>query len=105
MPTFDVLKPAAAEPIAAIVRTIFRPTGSRDGDRASAEGGGRAAEGISESGGPAGEAAEDVLAYRRFASEHQRQLHSTNVLERLNKQIKRGPNVVGIFPSAKRTLR
>jgi len=83
----------------------FRPAGSRDGDRASAEGGGRAAEGISESGGPAGEAAEDVLAYRRFASEHQRQLHSTNVLERLNKQIKQGPNVVGIFPSAKWTLR
>ncbi|PYR21835.1 MAG: hypothetical protein DMF98_21425 [Acidobacteria bacterium] len=60
---------------------------------------------MSESGGPAGEAAEDVLAYRRFASEHQRQLHSTNVLERLNNQIKQGPNVVGIFPSAKWTLR
>ena len=51
------------------------------------------------------EAAEDVLAYRRFPSEHQRQLHSTNVLERLNKEIKRRSNVVGIFPSPKSTLR
>jgi transposase-like protein len=51
------------------------------------------------------EAAEDVLAYRLFPSEHQRQLHSTNVLERLNKEIKRRSNVVGIFPSPKSTLR
>jgi transposase-like protein len=43
--------------------------------------------------------AEDVLAYRRFPGEHQRQPHSTNVLERLNKGIKRRLNVVGIFPS------
>jgi transposase-like protein len=51
------------------------------------------------------DAAEDVLAYRLFPSEHQRQLHSTNVLERLNKEIKRRSNVVGIFPSPKSTLR
>jgi hypothetical protein len=31
------------------------------------------------------DAAEDVLAYRLFPSDHQRQLHSTNVLERLNR--------------------
>ena len=51
------------------------------------------------------DAAEDVLAYRLFPSEHQRQLHSTNVLERLNKEIKRRSNVVGIFPTAKSALR
>ena len=51
------------------------------------------------------DAAEDVLAYRLFPSEHQRQLHSTNVLERLNKEIKRRSNVVGIFPSPQSTLR
>ena len=32
--------------------------------------------------------------------EHQRQLHSTNPLERLNKEIKRRANVVGILPDA-----
>ena len=51
------------------------------------------------------EAAEGVLAYRLYPSDHQRQLHSTNVLERLNKEIKRRSNVVGIFPSPSATLR
>ena len=46
-----------------------------------------------------------MLAYRRFPIEHQRQLHSTNVLERLNKEIKHRSNVVGIFPSPKSTVR
>jgi putative transposase len=51
------------------------------------------------------EAAEDVLADRLYPPDHQRQLHSTNVLERLNKEIKRRSNVVGIFPSPASTLR
>lgn len=45
------------------------------------------------------DAAEDILAYRHLPSEHHRQLHSTNPLERLNKEIKRRSNVVGIFPN------
>ena len=44
-------------------------------------------------------AEEDVLAYKRFPAEHHRQLHSTNPLERLNKEIKRRTRVVGIFPN------
>lgn len=44
------------------------------------------------------EAAEDILAYRHLPIEHQRQLHGTNPLERLKKEIKRRSNVVGIFP-------
>ena len=41
----------------------------------------------------------DVLAYKRFPAERHRQLHSTNPLERLNKEIKRRTRVVGIFPN------
>ena len=45
------------------------------------------------------DAAEDTLAYRHVPLEHQRQLHSTNPLERLNKEITRRSNIVGIFPN------
>jgi len=42
---------------------------------------------------------EDVLAYMDFPREHWAQIASTNPLERLNKEIKRRSNVVGIFPN------
>ena len=51
------------------------------------------------------EAESNVLAYMTFPKEHRTKLHSTNPLERLNGEIKRRSDVVGIFPNEDAILR
>ena len=41
----------------------------------------------------------DVLAHLNFPAAHRVKIHSTNTLERLNKEVKRRANGVGIFPN------
>ncbi len=48
---------------------------------------------------------DDVLAYTAFPKEHWPQIASTNPLERLNGEIKRRSNVVGIFPNDRAVIR
>jgi putative transposase len=96
---------SAREPVAAIVRTIFaqpdHPTAQAQLQRV--------VEGLRGRFAQAAElleqATEDVLAYLHFPAAHRRQLHSTNPLERLNKEIKRRSAVVGIFPHRNSLLR
>jgi putative transposase len=51
------------------------------------------------------EAESDVLAYKGFPAAHWAKLHSTNPLERLNKEVKRRADVVGIFPNEASIIR
>jgi putative transposase len=51
------------------------------------------------------EAAEDLLAFAGFPAAHWKKIWSTNPLERLNKEVKRRTDVVGVFPNPEALLR
>ncbi|MBI4321486.1 MAG: IS256 family transposase [Chloroflexi bacterium] len=91
--------------VAAMIRTIFAQP-DQDSARAQLK---RAVESLQDRfprvAALLEEAAEDILAHMAFPSEHRRQLHSTNPLERLNKEIKRRSQVVGIFPNRQAAIR
>ena len=91
--------------VAASIRTVFaQPTA-----KAAREQWRRVADGFREPyprlAALLDEAEDEVLAYLAFPREHWRQVWSTNPLERLNKEVKRRTDVVGIFPNSAAALR
>jgi transposase-like protein len=51
------------------------------------------------------EAEEDIFAYMAFPGKLWTRIHSTTPQERLNKEIKRRTNVVGVFPDGASAIR
>lgn len=96
---------SAAEMVAASIRTVFA---QGDQDSAHAQWG-KVAEGFRPRfprlAALLDEAEADVLAYLPFPREHWRQIWSNNPLERLNKEVKRRTNLVGIFPTPAPVIR
>jgi putative transposase len=90
---------AAQEMVAATIRTVFVQPGAESA-RAQWR---KVADGFRGRFARVAElmdtAEDDVLAYLASPREHWRQVWSTNPLERLNKEIKRRTDVVGIFPT------
>lgn len=85
--------------VAAAIRTVFTQEG-QDAARAQWR---QVADGLRERfqrlAAAMDEAEDDVLAYMSFHPDHWTKIGSTNPLERLNGEIKRRTNVVGIFPN------
>jgi transposase-like protein len=91
--------------VATLVRSIFEQP---DADTTWAQQA-RVVEQLAERFGDAAallvDAAPDVLAFTAFPKEHWRQIRSNNPQERLNKELRRRTDVVGIFPNRASMIR
>ena len=90
---------ASGEMVAAAVRTVFAQPDATHVRRQLDEVTAMLAGQFPEVATMLGDAAEDLLAFCAFPQPHWRKVWSTNPLERLNGEIKRRTNVVGIFPT------
>jgi len=100
------LVPKAAQPwVAATIRTAFAQpdaTSAREQWRRVADG---FRDRFPRLAALLDEAEADVLAYLAFPAEHWRKVWSNNPLERVNKEVKRRTDVVGIFPNEAAVVR
>jgi putative transposase len=96
---------AAQQMVGATIRTVFAQPdaqGAREQWRRVSEGFRSRFPRLSEL---MDEAEEDLLSYAAFPQEHWQKIWSNNPLERLNKEVKRRTNVVGIFPNEAAVVR
>jgi putative transposase len=85
--------------VAAMIRTAFVQPSREEAVAQWRENADRLRERFEKLGSLLDEAEADVLAFMGFPKEHWKQIASTNPLERVNKEIKRRSNVIGIFPN------
>jgi putative transposase len=100
------LVPKSAAPlVAATIRTVFAQPDTESSQTQWREVADRFRERFPRLAALMDDAEADVLAYLAVPRAHWRQVWSTNPLERLNKEVKRRSNVVGIFPNAAAVVR
>jgi transposase-like protein len=98
--------PAKQRPaVAAMLKTIFAQESAADARAQWDSVAGALRERAPKLAGLMDEARDDVLAYTAFPKEHWPQIASTNPLERLNGEVKRRSDVVGIFPNPAAVVR
>src|SRR5690606_26690693 len=91
--------------VSALVRTVFAQQGRRDAHAQWREVADKLRDNFPDVAALMDEAEHDVLAYMAFDRDLHTKIHSTNPLERLNREIKRRTNVVGIFPNRAAVIR
>ena len=96
---------ASTEMVAAAFRTVFAQLTPAEVDHRYDEVADQLEARFPKAAASMRDAKQDVLAFSAFPFDHWRKVWSNNPLERLNKEIKRRTNVVGIFPSDQSALR
>lgn len=96
---------ASAQMVLAAIRTIFAQPDGASARAQLEEVADKLAPGFPVVAGMLRDAREDLLAFAAFPVAHWRKVWSTNPLERVNKEIKRRTDVVGIFPNEAAVLR
>jgi putative transposase len=91
--------------VSALLRTIFSQPSRRDSDLQWQQVSDQMRKRWPQAAALMDDAQQDVLAYMAFPVEHWTRLYSTNPLERLNKEVKRRTDVVGVFPDPAAVIR
>ncbi len=91
--------------VATLVRTIFDQPDATQVWAQHARVVEQLAERFADAGAMLVDAAEDLLAFAAFPPEHWRQIRSNNPQERLNRELRRRSDVVGIFPNRAAVIR
>jgi putative transposase len=98
--------PKAAQPlVATLVRSIFAQPSLQEVEAQHARVFEQLAEQFPAAAELLADAHEDILAFRSLPTEHWHQIWSNNPQERLNREIRRRTDVVGIFPNREAVIR